>query len=207
MKYTIAISGFQTDLIISPIMRIFSKMDLVVLLVTDNEKSIETANKVKTMLEFANIDCQRVKIQNVFNFFEVLVTLENIFKTNGKPLWVNVSAGPGIAIAALTFFAIAHDIAVISHNKEENETSKVDIYKSKNFFKNASKNRNILDLLSKSPLTLEEISDKLKISKSTASRRIKVMKELSLVKISSNSRSMLVSLSETGSKFFKYDLH
>ncbi|MHB1440269.1 MAG: HFX_2341 family transcriptional regulator domain-containing protein [Cuniculiplasma sp.] len=206
MKYTISISGFQPDLIINPILRVFSRTDLLVLLVTDNEKSIETSNKVHTMLEFANIKCQNVKINNIFNFFEVLVNLENLYKTKGKPTMVNVSAGPGIAIASMTFFSITHDIPVIFHNKEKNETSRVDIYRSKHFFKNANKNRDLLDILSRSQLTLEEISHKLNVSKSTASRRVKMLRQLSLVEVGSKSKKMLIRLSDTGLKFTEFNV-
>jgi len=206
MKYAIAISGFQTDLVINPILRINSRLDLLILLVTDNEKSIETSKNVRVMLEFANIECHNVKVNNIFNFFEVLVNLENLWKTMGSPLWVNVSAGPGIALASMTFFAITHDIPVMFHNKENNETSKVDIHKSKYFFKNANKNLDLLILLAQSPRSLEEISLHLKISKSTASRKVKMLRGLYLVEISYASRRMKVFLSDTGRKFSEYNL-
>ena len=140
MKYAVAISGFQPDLIIKPFLRVLEPLDELVILTTKNQKSIETAHNVGSFLAFANVKCAIVELNDVFNFFEVLVTLERLLETKGKPLWLNVSAGPGIAISSLTYFAIIHEIVVVFYNKENDKTTRVEIAKSKELFKNARKN-------------------------------------------------------------------
>ena len=135
MKYAIAISGFQPDLIIKPFLRMLEPLDELVLLITKTQKSIETAHNVSSFLAFANVKCSIIELNDVFNFFEVLVTLESLLETRGKPLWLNVSAGPGIAISSLTYFAIIHEIVVVYYNKENDKTTRVEIAKSKELFK------------------------------------------------------------------------
>ena len=200
MKYAIAISGFQPDLIIKPFLRMLEPLDELVLLITKNQKSIETAHNVSSFLAFANVKCSIIELNDVFNFFEVLVTLENIFETKGKPLWLNVSAGPGIAISSLTYFAIIHEIVVVFYNKENDKTTRVEIAKSKELFKNARRNLVLLKQLEKLPLTLDDLTSKVDLSKSSVSRRVRVLKSAYLVESAIVDRKMLVSISETGRK-------
>ena len=60
-------------------------LDELVILITKNQKSIETAHNVGSFLAFANVKCSIVELNDVFNFFEVLVTLESLLETKGKP--------------------------------------------------------------------------------------------------------------------------
>ncbi len=200
MKYAIAISGFQPDLIIKPFLRMVEPLDELVLLITKNEKSMETAHNVGSFLAFANVECSYIELSDIFNFFEVLVTLENLLEAKGKPQWLNVSAGPGIAISSLTYFAILHEIVVVFYNKENDKTTKVEIAKSKELFKNARKNFVLLGQLEDSALTLEDLTYKVGLSKSSVSRRVRVLKSAYLVETTSINRKMLVSISETGLK-------
>ena len=200
MKYAIAISGFQPDLIIKPFLRVLEPLDELVILITKNQKSVETAHNVGSFLAFANVKCSIVELNDVFNFFEVLVTLESLLETKGKPLWLNVSAGPGIAISSLTYFAIIHDIVVVYYNKENDKTTRVEIAKSKELFKNARRNLVLLKQLEKLPLTLDDLTSKVDLSKSSVSRRVRVLKSAYLVESAIVDRKMLVSISETGRK-------
>ncbi len=200
MKYAIAISGFQPDLIIKPFLRMLEPLDELVLLITKNQKSIETAHDVSSFLAFANVKCSIIELNDVFNFFEVLVTLESLLGTKGKPLWLNVSAGPGIAISSLTYFAIIHEIVVVFYNKENDKTTRVEIAKSKELFKNARRNLVLLKQLEKLPLTLDDLTSKVDLSKSSVSRRVRVLKSAYLVESAIVDRKMLISISETGRK-------
>ena len=203
MKYSIAISVFKPELIIKPFLRMLEPLDELVLLVTQNAKSMETAEKVRSFLAFTNVNCKYVEIQDIFNFFEVLANLENLFKNKGKPLWLNVSAGPGIAISALTFFAITHDIIVVFYNQENDKTSKVEISKSKALFRNASKNMNLLRLIENAPLTIEDIAVNLMLSKSTISRRLKILKAANLVETKIVNKKMSIAISSTSRKLLE----
>jgi CRISPR locus-related DNA-binding protein len=175
-------------------------LDALVLLITQNEKSIETAKEVERFLAFANVKCELIEVSNIFNFFEVLVVLENLAEARGVPLWLNVSAGPGIAISALTYFAISHDSVVVFYNRENDKTSRVEIAKSKDLFKNARKNFKLLSLLKNSTQSLDNLSSKLNLSKSTISRRVRVLKSAYLVETKYLDKKMLVYISETGLK-------
>ena len=203
MKYSIAISGFQSELIIKPFLRVRNPLDELILIVTNNSKSLETADAVKNVLAFNNVKCMLLSVNDIFNFFEVLVNLEILLEKNGKPKWINVSAGPGIAISSLTFFSITHNIPVVFYNRENDKTSMVDISKSKDLFRNAKKNLNILKLIENNPLLLGEISDKLALSKSTISRRISLLKEAYLVETVIINRKMTVKITDTSLKLLE----
>jgi DNA-binding transcriptional ArsR family regulator len=198
MKYAVAISGFQSELIIKPFLVMLEPLDELVLFTTKNTKSMETAKEVSTFLSFANVMCTIIQVNDIFNFFELLARLENLLETKGKPLWLNVSAGPGIAISALTYFAIIHETATVYFNKENNKTAKVEIAKSKDLFRNARKNLQLLRLLENTSLTLDDLALKINLSKSTVSRRVSVLRSAYLVNTNFVSKKMLVSISETG---------
>lgn len=203
MRYSIAISGFQSELIIKPFLRVRNPLDELVLIVTNNPKSLETADAVKRVLAFNNVECTLLPVSDIFNFFEVFVNLEILFEKKGKPKWINVSAGPGIAISSLTFFSITHNIPVVFYNRENDKTSLVDISKSKDLFRNARKNLNILKLIEKNPLFLEEISNKLGLSKSTISRRVSLLREAYLVQTTVINRKMIVKITDTSLKLLE----
>ena len=203
MRYSIAISGFQSELIIKPFLRVRNPLDELVLIITNNPKSLETADAVKRVLAFNNVECTLLPVSDIFNFFEVFVNLEILFEKKGKPKWINVSAGPGIAISSLTFFSITHNIPVVFYNRENDKTSIVDISKSKDLFRNARKNLNILKLIEKNPLFLEEISNKLGLSKSTISRRVSLLREAYLVQTTVINRKMIVKITDTSLKLLE----
>ena len=203
MKYAIAIAGFQPELIIKPFLKMLEPVDELMLLTTQNVKSKETARQVSSFLDFANVKTRHIEVEDIFNFFEVMVVLENLYKTRGNPLWINVSAGPGIAIASLTFFAINHNIMVVFYNKEIDRTSKVDISNSRNLFKRATRNNDLLKLIESGPQSLEELALKLSVSKSTASRRVKLLKAASLVETNIKNRKMSVSITNTSKKLLE----
>ena len=203
MRYSIAISGFQSELIIKPFLRVRNPLDELILIVTNNSKSLETADAVKRVLAFNNVECTLLTITDIFNFFEVFVNLEILFEKKGKPKWINVSAGPGIAIASLTFFSIAHNVPVVFYNRENDKTSMVDISKSKDLFRNARRNLNILKLIKTNPLFLEEISNKLGLSKSTISRRVSLLREAYLVQTTVINRKMIVKITDTSLKLLE----
>ena len=62
MNYAIAISGFQPDLIIKQLIRMVEPLDELVLLITKNEKSMETAHNVGSFLAFANVECSYIEL-------------------------------------------------------------------------------------------------------------------------------------------------
>jgi DNA-directed RNA polymerase specialized sigma54-like protein len=100
----------------------------------------------------------------------------------------------------LTYFAILHEIVVVFYNKEKDKPTKVEIAKSKELFKNARKNFVLLGQLEASALTLDDLTYKVGLSKSSVSRRVRVLKSAYPVETNSIERKMRVSISETGLK-------
>ena len=110
---------FQSELIIKPFLRVRNPIDELILIVTNNSKSLETADAVKKLLAFNNVECTLLSVSDIFNFFEVLVNLEILLERKGRPKWINVSAGPGIAIEYFTevyvFQILKHFSATLHH--------------------------------------------------------------------------------------------
>ena len=100
----------------------------------------------------------------------------------------------------MTYFAIIHEIVVVFYNKENDKTTRVEIGKSKNLFKNARKNLFLLRQLENSTLTLNDLASRVGLSKSSVSRRVRVLKTAYLVDTVFFERKMHISISETGLK-------
>ena len=210
MNYAISISGFNHELVIRPFISIPVHLDFFVMLTTDNEKSGHTCKKVKEFLSFAKVETVIRRIVNIYDFYEVYIALELIKMEYGLPDWINVSAGPGIAISALTFFALNNQIPVVSFSVDQNKTSIVDVSNSKNMLKYLENGINILEALSSGEKSLTELSKALQASKSTVSRNVSKLEKVSLVKTRISGRILLISLSPSGlnildSKYKKRD--
>jgi CRISPR locus-related DNA-binding protein len=203
VSYILAIAGFQPDIINRPLFRIKGNIDEVVLLITHHSKSIETYSNVTDAMKFYGVRCRAVQINDIFSFFEVLASIELIIEQMGKPEWINVSAGPGIAISALTFSAIKHNVPVAFYNRENDMTSMVDISKSKDLFNSVRKNLTLLNSIKDEPLSIEEISRKTNLSKSTVSRRVTLLSKFYLVEKRKSNRKLIVQVTEVSKMLLK----
>lgn len=200
MAYAISISGFKHELITKPFLAIPIRLDFFVMLATLHQKSMETTKKISEFLAFVNVKAITKRIDNIYNFYEIYIALEAIKKEHGLPAWINVTAGPGIAIASLTFFAINNKIPVVSYNDESKATSMINIHNSKNIFIYMNRDIRILELLRVGQKSLEELAHELRVSKSTISRKVSSLKTVSLVETRREKRTMIVSLSSAGSQ-------
>ena len=72
--------------------------------------------------------------------------------------------------------------------------------KSKELFNNDRKNLILLKQLENTALTLDDLTSKVSLSKSSVSRRVRVLKSAYLVETAIFDRKMLASISETGLK-------
>lgn len=198
MEYAISIAGFKQDLITKPFLAMPTKLDFFVMLVTDHEKSQETSKKVEEFLDFVNVRTLKKKINDIYNFYEIYIALEAIKKEFGTPTWVNVTPGPGIAIASLTFFAINNNVPVIFYNSENQTSTKVDVHDSKKIFIYIKRGIKILETLRNGEKSLQELAQELKVSKSTISRKVSDLKTISIVNTRIESRKVIVSLAQTG---------
>lgn len=200
MDYSIALCGFEPLNITSPFASLVPSVESLFALVSSDPRSVDTYYRVKAVMEGLNIKTFKVQIDDVFNFFEIIVALESIKKKNGNPKWINVTAGPGIAISGLTMFSIENDVPVIFYNRENSITRMVNLSGSRGMFKYVEDNRELLKLLWKSSMTMDELSGSIGVSKSTISRRLRLLKAISIICSESVKRKMHVSLTETGRK-------
>lgn len=203
MDYSLALCGFKPENITSPFASLIPPVESFFALVSSDPRSIDTYKRVKAVMEGLNITTFKVHIDNVFNFFEVMVSLEGIRKEHGKPRWINVTAGPGIAISSLTLFSIENNIPVVFYNENDRITRMVNLSGSKGMFKHAYDNKELLKLLWSGSMTIDELSGRIGVSKSTISRRLRLLKTISIVNSENVKKKMHVSLTETGRKIIK----
>lgn len=100
--YGVAIAGFRPGLIAGPLyMSEVDVIDELVLLTTDDERSRTTVERVTDISTTLNVKTKVVMLTDIFNFNEVQIKCAVLRAREGDPLWLNVSAGPGIAISAM----------------------------------------------------------------------------------------------------------
>ncbi len=201
MNYSISLCGFNSKLIIVPLISIRTHLEKIVLLTTSDVRSLRTFDEVSKFASYIHIQTERVDIKNIYDFYEISLYLEILKRRYEKPQWLNVSAGPGIAISAFTIFGIANGISVVSYNSDQDTTSLIDVMRFKYFIDYIDKNRKILEVLKNGPKTLGEIAVLLQLSKSTISRKVKLFNEMSIVKTKKLSQEMVVSLTTGGFEF------
>lgn len=200
MDYSLALCGFEPRNITSPFASLVPTVESLFALLSSNPRSVDTYNRVKAVMDGLNIRTVKVPIDDVFNFFEVMVVLESIKKKHGNPKWINVTAGPGIAISGLTMFAIENNVPVVFYNQDSSITRMVNLSGSRDMFRHVENNQEILKLLWKSSMNMDELSGRIGVSKSTMSRRLRLLKTISIINSESVRKRMHVSLTETGRK-------
>ncbi len=183
IPYAIAIAGFNSELVIRPLYGGFQDTKKLVLLHTVHEKSQETVLAVNRTCDAIGIKTQEIVIKDVFDFFEIYATIEKIISDNGIPLWVNVTSGPGIAIAAMTLISAEKNIPLVAYDKELDrivtiKTEELALYYhiKKRYEKTLNK------LLEKEEWTLEELAIGLNKSVSSISRQVTQLKNANLIK-------------------------
>ena len=201
MKYSISLCGFNSKLIIAPLISVRTHLERVVLLTTSDARSLQTFDEVSKFTSYLHIQTEKIDIKNIYDFYEISVYLEILKRRYGKPQWLNVSAGPGIAISAFTIFGIANGISVVSYNSDQDNTSLIDVVRFKYFIDYIDKNRKILEVLKNGQKTLGEIAIQTELSKSTISRKIRLFSEMSVVKTKKISQEIVVSLTAGGLEF------
>lgn len=196
MNYAISICGFNSTLIKKPFIAHQELINKLIMLTTNDIRSQDTYKNVSDFLNYLNAEAVPKKINNIYDFYEISITLESIKREYGIPKWINVTAGPGIAISSLTIFAINNNIPVLSYSQDKELTSIIDVSASKKMFIYMEKSIKILESLIAGPKTLQELALILNVSKSTISRKVFNLKKTSFVKTENNKRSMVVSLTE-----------
>ncbi len=180
--YAVAVAGFNPELIIKPLYGSTRGIKKVVLLHTIHEKSIVTVSAVKQTAAALGIKTQEIIIKDVFDFFEIYTTIEKLISDNGNPLWINVTSGPGIAIAAMALISAEKGIPLVAYDKELDRTVIVETEELAQYYHIKKRyNKTLNKLFEKEEWSLEELADELNKSVSSISRQITQLKKAKLI--------------------------
>lgn len=210
MPYGISLAGFKPALITKPLVHQIPTVKTILLFFTDHEKSLATRDAVKASLPSFGITLQEHKIINIYDFFEVYFAGEYFSRTQGSPIWINTTAGPGLAVSALSAFALKHNVDLIAYD-EINETARlISTEKLNNLQKCRKRYFSTLLAIGDDTCTSNELSDRLSVSKATLSRQFKMFSELDLIEISGSGNGYSpfnIRLTEWGRKFLTYSVN
>lgn len=182
IPYAIAIAGFNPELVIRPLYGGFQGTKKLVLLHTVHEKSLETLSAVKQTSAAIGIKTQEIIIKDVFDFFEIYATIEKLISDNGDPIWINVTSGPGIAIAAMALISVEKSIPLVAYDKELDRIVTIKTEELSQYYHIKRRYEKTLNkLLEKEEWTLEELADGLKKSTSSISRQVAKLKNAKLI--------------------------
>lgn len=222
----IAICGFKAQLIIGPIYS--NKLgitDELILLYSNNKQSTNVLNTVIDTLNDKINDIQKIEINDMFNFYEIYFTVLNL--ANKKEIgWVNVTAGPGVSLIALSLGILNGKKSnvdkvkyVYYHEPKDNMPGQTDIIDPINIdIFNLKKNKKYSDLFFKifnelytydtvEDITIQSLASKFKKSQSTISRAINTLIEMQFVEYTGsghgNSKKVF-KLTELGKKMNSY---
>jgi len=225
----IAICGFKAQLIIGPIYsNNLGITDELILLYSNNTQSINVLHSVMDQLKDKINKIQKIEVKDMFNFYELYFTVLNLVNQNDIG-WINVTAGPGISLIAISL-AISNSKKsnidrvkyVYYHEPRDNRPGQTDIIDPINVdIFNLKKGKNSSSLFLKifaelynydtvNEVTIQSLSSKFNKSQSTISRAINTLIEMQFVTFSGsghgNSRKKF-KLTELGKKMSGYIIH
>jgi len=184
IPYAIAIAGFNPELVIRPLYGGFQITKKLVLLHTVHKKSLETVSAVKQTSAAIGIKTQEIIINDVFDFFEIYATIEKLISDSGKPVWINVTSGPGVAIAAMALISVEKSIPLVAYDKELDRIVTIETKELAQFYHIKKRYEKTLNkLLEKEEWSLEELASGLQKSISSISRQVTQLKNARLIKI------------------------
>ncbi len=188
ISYGLAILDLNPSVITKPFLENIPKISKLFIIGSQKEKYFSSLNSIQNFLISINIDYEFINIDDITDFFEIYLTLEKICEKYGIPEWVNVSSNQGIGISAFAVHGYIKNTPLILYDKEKDTTifttikklKKIRIYKNKYF--------DIIEELKTGEKTIKDLSNKIGISKSAMSRRLKNMKILNIVKLRGSGR-------------------
>jgi len=195
------------DYLVTALVHQIPTVKTLLLFYTEHDKSIMTRNSVKSSLPSFGINLKEHKINNIFDFFEVYFAVEYFAQIQGLPLWINTSAGPGLAVSALSTFALRYNVNLIAYDEANDRARLISTEKLRYLQKCRTKYISTMEAIGKDTCTVNMLAEQLLLSKATLSRQLKIFKELDLVEIngSGNGHSPYnVRLTEWGKKFLFY---
>jgi len=207
MPYGVSLAGFKAHLITQPLIHHIPVIRTLLLFYTNHEKSRKTKEQVRSTLQSFGIELHEHRIKDIYNLFEVYFAMDHFSQSWGDPIWLNTTAGPGLAVSALSLFALKHNIDLVAYDEVRDRVGLISIEKLNNLQQCRSKHYPTLKAISRGICFANELSEVLTLSKSTVSRQFKIFKELGLIEITGagNGYSPFnVKLTEWGEKFVEY---
>lgn len=182
--YGISIVGHRMDLIVKPFAySSVTKIGKIMLVVDGDSKANETAQLASRELSLYGVAPVVIPVKNIFDFKEVLLLSKRLkSEMRRPPEWVNVTAGPGIAVAALV---LAFPESDLIHYQEgpPARVSVVNTLRTMDAFKGLDRTIPVFDYVKRKEETdFEEMSAFFNNeSKATLSRRLSQLIEVGLL--------------------------
>jgi len=182
--YGITIAGHRTDLIVKPFLYSNVKVVKTIVIISDeNPEANRTATSASDVLREYGVETEIVKTDNIFNFQKIFFIAKRILREKGKPDWVNVTAGPGIAIAALVTVFPQSNLIYFKEGTLSSEVISVEI---ENIIKGFGKIEKLIPLLeyieNEGYVEFKRLSFQFEpISKATLSRMLSLLKDSGLI--------------------------
>jgi CRISPR locus-related DNA-binding protein len=186
----IGIAGYIPELLIGPF---YSKnLDITekfYILYTEEPKSLQTVAEVDEILSKLSVDVKAIKLKNIFDFYEVYFTTLNLASKHNIG-WVNATAGPGIAMIAISFaLQYRKNVKYIYyHRAQGNIPATTDVISSYNVYLLTSPNKIYLKVMEQiytlngnKGVYIEQIAEKLNKSESTISRKLNTLLEMRFI--------------------------
>jgi DNA-binding transcriptional ArsR family regulator len=182
--YGVTLVGHKTDLIVKPF--IYSNVKVVrkVVMLTDNDpEAIKTAKMASDELAKYGVNSNTIQVGDMFNFQRIFFTARRISRNDGNPEWINITAGPGIAIAALITAFNDSNLIYFKENDPGRGVIVINIKEVIPGFKKITELLPVIDYaLKKKSFEFDELASQFKpVSKATLSRRLSLLRRAGFI--------------------------
>ncbi len=188
--YGLSIVGYKVELIVKPFAYSnVERVNEIVLLTDGNPLALRTAEEARNQLHNYNVTTSIVKTDEIFDFRKMFLLAKKISMEMGQPEWINVTAGPGIAIAVLVLAFPKSRLIYYSEGPPIRVLS-VDVHRLLRAFWNIEKSLPIFDFVrEKGEVEFEEIVKAFHCeSKATISRKLSSLKDAGLLESKGSGR-------------------
>jgi DNA-binding HxlR family transcriptional regulator len=182
--YGITIAGHRTNIIVKPFIYSNVKVVKTVVIITDRDpEAHKTSMSAADELKEYGVETEIILIDNIFNFQKMFYVAKKILRERGKPNWINVTAGPGIAIAALISVFSRSNLVYFKEGIINSEVISVETENIVKGFGKIEKMMPLLEYINKEGyVEFNTLSSAFKaISKATLSRMLTLLKDSGLI--------------------------
>ena len=182
--YGITIAGHKVDLIVKPFIYSNVKVVETIVIFTDNDPEAKNVaiSASKVLMEYG-VNTEIVNMDNIFNFQRIFFIAKKILREKGKPEWINVSAGPGVAIAAMVLAFPRSNLVYFKRGIPTGEVVSIDIERTVMGFKKIEELIPVLEYIKNEKFVeFDELSSQFEyFSRASISRRISLLNSAGLV--------------------------